>query len=145
METSPRFELQDPKERTITHRGPHEKARSRHPRIAVAWAVARCHCSFRSDHPTSRAFATTQTCAPTMVGYNSTSTSSYIAMNCGGTSFYAWTTGVPTGCTAVSPDAAKAWLSLVQSAVLSGKKVTVYYSVCSSSTWNYISEIDLSQ
>jgi hypothetical protein len=91
------------------------------------------------------AFATTSTCAPTLVGYKSDASSSYIAMSCGGASYYAWTAGTPTGCTAVSADAAKSWVSLAQAAVLSGKQVTVIFSTCSTSNWNYISELDLKQ
>jgi len=94
---------------------------------------------------TSAMAATQQICNPTLIGYNSTATSSYVAMVCSGTAYYAWTANAPTGCTAVSADAAKSWVSLAQSAVLSGKKVTLYFTPCGSSNWNYISEIDLDQ
>ncbi|MET0795569.1 MAG: hypothetical protein ABW061_28885 [Polyangiaceae bacterium] len=51
------------------------------------------------------------------------------------------TTGVPAGCTAVTSDQLKIMVSVAQAALLSGKKINVYFDNCSGS--NYVPVIDL--
>ncbi len=51
----------------------------------------------------------------------------------------------PSGCTSNNQtiDTLKAWQSLAQAALLSGKTVRIYYNVCSSNSQNYIAAMDL--
>jgi|SRR6187551_1071282 len=60
----------------------------------------------------------------------------------GGANFHAFKTA-PTGCNSRSIDTIKAWQSLAQSALLAGKKVRIYYTVCNSQ--NMIDIIDLNK
>ena len=56
---------------------------------------------------------------------------------------YIGTTGAPAGCTSFnqSVDTLKAWTSMAQSALLSGKRLKVYFTTCSSVP--YIQTLDI--
>jgi len=51
-----------------------------------------------------------------------------VQINCGGNWYYAF--GSSSSCPSISSDGKKAWLSLAESAHLSGKSVTLQYSTC---------------
>lgn len=60
-----------------------------------------------------------------------------------GVNYYAQLTSPCTGIAANSIDTIKIWQSLAQSALLSNKNVTLYYTTCSGGTTNYITDIVL--
>jgi len=63
----------------------------------------------------------------------------------GGVGYQAYTSGAPSGCPTVSADAFKAWLSLAQAALLSGKNLSIRYTDCASGSVHAIDVIDLNQ
>ena len=88
------------------------------------------------------AFAVTspQTCVPTFVGYSATTGNTNLAIKCGGNTFMGWNTNT-SGCTNVSTDTTKMWMSLAQAALLSGQQIDIVFSGCSG--YSDILEIDL--
>ena len=69
-------------------------------------------------------------CAPTGLNVYSADTDLAVVFNCSGVSGSLAGSVAPPGCAQKNPDTVKAWLSLVQAAVLSGKTINVSYTVC---------------
>ena len=90
---------------------------------------------------TSRASATVITCTPTSVGWDNNAGGSFNVLCSDGIWYHAWVNGTVYGganCPSFPLEMLKIWSSLVQSAILSGKKLKVDYTVYNNfrvSTW----------
>jgi hypothetical protein len=79
-------------------------------------------------------------CSPTEVGYSS---AGYAVFVCGGNNYLVWLSGAPSGCGNATMDIIKLWMSEAQAALLSGKNLNIYFSVCSGSNGAY--QVDIQQ
>jgi hypothetical protein len=67
-----------------------------------------------------------------------------MAVVCGGTTFAAWQTGAPSGCSTTALDTIKIWSSLEQAALLSGKNIKITFTTCTGGGFG-MTQVDLLQ
>lgn len=75
------------------------------------------------------AFATPQSCVPDATSWND-DTGGSLAIHCSNTNTWFFAKKALSGCTAVSVDTLKAWLSMAQAAILAGKTLTIDFTSC---------------
>ena len=94
---------------------------------------------------TKPAAAATTTCTPSRIQYSNAPGYQMVTITCGGVDYVAQLSP-GLGCTPASPvDAQRFFITLAESALLSGKKLNIGYNHCTAADANFIVSVDLVQ